>query len=195
MKIGLDLDGVVIDSEKTIRTYLELYAIDELNGKNIENREEPKMHDRYNFTKEEEEKFIDKYILKCSQESNLMSGFKVVYDKLKKQGHEFVVITARGGYTEEMKTDAIRILNEGNIDLKNFYWHTSNKLEACKKEDVDIMIDDDWRIIDNLSKNGIRTLYFRDTNMKKMEENEYVKEVNNWGDIYREIINMTKKEK
>ena len=31
--------------------------------------------------------------------------------------------------------------------------------------------------------------------MKKMEENEYVKEVNNWGDIYREIINMTKKEK
>ncbi len=195
MKIGLDLDGVVIDSEKTIRTYLELYAIDELNGKNIENREEPKMHDRYNFTKEEEEKFIDKYILKCSQESNLMSGFKVVYDKLKKQGHEFVVITARGGYTEEMKTDAIRILNEGNIDLKNFYWHTSNKLEACKKEDVDIMIDDDWRIIDNLSKNGIRTLYFRDTNMKKMEENEYVKEVNNWGDIYREIMNMTKKEK
>lgn len=195
MKIGLDLDGVVIDSEKTIRTYLELYAIDELNGKNIENREEPKMHDRYNFTKEEEEKFIDKYILKCSQESNLMSGFKVVYDKLKKQGHEFVVITARGGYTEEMKTDAIRILNEGNIDLKKFYWHTSNKLEACKKEDVDIMIDDDWRIIDNLSKNGIRTLYFRDTNMKKMEENEYVKEVNNWGDIYREIINMTKKEK
>ena len=195
MKIGLDLDGVVIDSEKTIRTYLELYAIDGLNGKNIENREEPKMHDRYNFTKEEEEKFIDKYILKCSQESNLMSGFKVVYDKLKKQGHEFVVITARGGYTEEMKTDAIRILNEGNIDLKNFYWHTSNKLEACKKEDVDIMIDDDWRIIDNLSKNGIRTLYFRDTNMKKMEENEYVKEVNNWGDIYREIMNMTKKEK
>ena len=179
MKIGLDLDGVVIDSEKTIRTYLELYAIDELNGKNIENREEPKMHDRYNFTKEEEEKFIDKYILKCSQESNLMSGFKVVYDKLKKQGHEFVVITARGGYTEEMKTDAIRILNEGNIDLKNFYWHTSNKLEACKKEDVDIMIDDDWRIIDNLSKNGIRTLYFRDTNMKKMEDlqrnNEYDK--------------------
>ena len=47
------------------------------------------------------------------------------------------------------------------------------------------MIDDDWRIIKKLSDNKIKTLYFRDTNLKKLEENEYIKEVNNWGDIYR----------
>ena len=91
-----------------------------------------------------------------------------------------------------MKTDALRILNEENIDLNKFYWHTNDKLEACKKENVDIMIDDDWKIIDKLSKNGIKTLYFRDTNLKSLPENEYVKEVNNWGDIYREITNMCK---
>lgn len=49
------------------------------------------------------------------------------------------------------------------------------------------MIDDDWKIIKQLSENGVQTLYFRDTNLKKLDENEFVKEVNNWGDIYREI--------
>ena len=49
------------------------------------------------------------------------------------------------------------------------------------------MIDDDWRIIESLANNKIKTLYFREANLKKMKENEYIKEVNNWGDIYRKI--------
>ena len=49
------------------------------------------------------------------------------------------------------------------------------------------MIDDDYKIIKQLAENGIKTLYFRDTGLKKLEENEYIKEVNNWGDIYRYI--------
>ena len=49
------------------------------------------------------------------------------------------------------------------------------------------MIDDDYKIIEQISSNKIKTLYFRDTNLKKLEENEYIKEVNNWGDIYRII--------
>ena len=28
---------------------------------------------------------------------------------------------------------------------------------------------------------------YRDTNLVKLEENKYIKEVNNWGDIYRII--------
>ena len=33
----------------------------------------------------------------------------------------------------------------------------------------------------------MKTLYFRDTNMLELEKNEYIKEVNNWGDVYRYI--------
>ena len=49
------------------------------------------------------------------------------------------------------------------------------------------MIDDDWKIIKKLADNKVNTLYFRDTNLVKLEENEYIKEVNNWGEIYRYI--------
>ena len=189
MKIGIDLDGVVIDSETTFRTYEEIFDIDILNGNNLINREEPKFQARYNWTKEQEKEFIEKYFLKISRESNLMSGFVAIYDLLKQQGNEFVVITARGGFIKEMKDDAIRLLNENNIKFDKYYWHIDDKLEICQKENVDIMIDDDWKIIKKLAENKIKTLYFRDTNLMKLEENEYIKEVNNWGDIYRYIRN------
>lgn len=187
MKIGIDLDGVVIDSEATFRTYEEIFDIDTLKGNNLINKEEPKFQARYHWTEEQKQEFIEKYFLTVSKESNLMSGFIGVYNLLKKQGHEFVVITARGGFVKEMKDDAIRLLEENKIKFDKYYWKIDDKLEVCQKEKVDIMIDDDWRIIKELADNHIKTLYFRDTNLVKLEENEYIKEVNNWGDIYRMI--------
>lgn len=187
MKIGIDLDGVVIDSETTFRTYEEIFDIDILKENNLINKKEPKFQARYNWTSNQEKEFIEKYFLKVSRESGLMSGFIAIYDLLKKQGHEFVVITARGGYVKEMKDDAIRLLEENNIKFDKYYWNIEDKLEICKKEKVDIMIDDDWNIIKKIAENKIRTLYFRDTNLMILEENKYIKEVNNWGEIYRYI--------
>lgn len=189
MKIGIDLDGVVIDSETTFRTYEEIFDIDILKGNNLANKEEPKFQARYHWTDEQQKQFIEKYFLRVSKESNLMSGFIGVYNLLKNQGHEFVVITARGGFVKEMKDDAIRLLEENNIKFDKYYWHIDDKLEICKKENVDIMIDDDWKIVKKLADNQVKTLYFRDTNLVKLEENEYIKEVNNWGEIYRIIKN------
>ena len=187
MKIGIDLDGVVIDSETTFRTYEEIFDINVLKGNNLIDRQEPKLQNRYNWTKEQQEKFINEYFMKVSKESNLMSGFTGVYKLLKDKGIEFVVITARGGFIKEMKDDAQRLLDENNIRFDKYYWNIYDKLEICQKENIDIMIDDDWRIIKNLADNNVKTFYFRDTNLKKLPESEYIKEVNNWGDIYRFI--------
>jgi uncharacterized HAD superfamily protein len=190
MKIGIDLDGVVIDSETTFRTYEEIFDLDILKGNNLIDRREPKFQARYNWTEEQEKEFIEKYFMTVSKQSNLMSGFAGVY-KLLKPKHEFVVITARGGFIKEMKDDAIRLLKENDIEFDKYYWQIDNKIEICQKEDVDLMIDDDWRIIKKLADNHIKTLYFRDTNLMKLEENEYIKEVNNWGEIYRIIKEMS----
>ena len=185
MKIGIDLDGVVIDSETTFRTYEEIYDIEDLQGNNLINREEPKYQQRYNWTEEQQNEFVQKYFLEVATTSPFMAGFRTVYEKLKKQGHEFVVITARGGYLKEMRTVAEEMFEKSNLQFDKYYWHVEDKLEICKQENVDIMIDDDWRIVKQLSENGFKTLYFRDTNLVKLPENEYLKEVNNWGDVYR----------
>ena len=48
------------------------------------------------------------------------------------------------------------------------------------------------KIIKQISKANIKTLYFRDTRLKKLKENDFVHEVNNWGDIYRYFITNKK---
>ena len=71
MKIGIDLDAVVIDSETTFRTYEEIFDIDILKGDNLVNREEPKFQARYNWTDEQEQAFIEKYFLTVSKQFNV----------------------------------------------------------------------------------------------------------------------------
>ena len=179
MKIGIDLDGVVIDSETTFRTYEELYDLSVLKQNNLINKEEPKFQARYNWSKEQQKEFTDKFFLQVSKESNLMSGFIGAYNYLKNQGHEFIVITARGlkpdgTFMKEMEDDAKRVLTESNIVFDKYYWGQGDKLDVCQKENIDIMIDDDWKIIKKLSDNNIKTLYFRDTNLKKLDEYQYI---------------------
>ena len=191
MNIGVDIDGVLTDLERMALDFGTKMCVEE----NIPielNLSKYWEIEKYNWTKEQQKDFTDKFFLQISKESNLMSGFIGAYNYLKGQGHEFVVITARGLRTDgtfmkEMEDDAKRVLNESNIIFDKYYWGQADKLNVCKKENVDVMIDDDWKIIEKLSANNIRTLYFRDTNLKKLEENKYIKEVNNWGDICRYI--------
>ena len=84
MKIGIDLDGVVIDSETTFRTYEEIFDLNHLKENNLINREEPKFQARYNWKDEEQEEFIKNYFMTVSKESPLMAGFIGVYNLLKK---------------------------------------------------------------------------------------------------------------
>ena len=192
MKIGIDLDGVVIDSETTFRTYEEIYDIDVLKENNLINAEEPKVQARYNWSLDQQKDFTNRYFVKVAKESNIMSGFVGVYTRLKEQGHKFIVITARGltpdgKFMKEMEDNARELLNKNGIVFDKYYWKQKDKLDVCLEENIDVMIDDDWRIIKKLSDNGIKTLYFRDTNLKKLEETDYICEVNNWGEIYRKI--------
>ena len=114
MRIGIDLDGVVIDSEKLFKVYSEIYAVDILH-KPLKDRTGAKHYERYDLTDEENKYFLDNYIMRAVREENIMPGFIPVYEKLKQDGHTFVVISARGGFFPELKDDAFRILKEEPI--------------------------------------------------------------------------------
>lgn len=78
-------------------------------------------------------------------------------------------------------------IEENNLHFDKYYWKTADKLEICKKEQVDIMIDDNPDICEKLSKNGIKTLYFRNLYGKELPEDKNLKTVYNWGNVYRII--------
>ena len=187
MKIGIDIDGVILDYERVLKTYGDLYDFIELKKDGIINRNEHYLRNRYDWTEEERMNFINKYFLKLSKQTSLIPGAKDVINMLQKEGNEFIVISARGGMIEEMKDVAIEKFKEEGISFNKYYWKKDDKLEVAQKENIDFMIDDSYEVCKKLSTNGIKTIYFRDKEMKKLEQNEYLKEVSNWGEIYRYI--------
>ena len=190
MKIGIDIDGVILDYERVLKTYGDLYDFIELKKDGIINRNEHYLRNRYDWTDEERMNFINKYFLKLSKETPLIPGAKDVIDMLQKEGNELIIISARGGRIEEMKNVAIEKFNEEGISFNKYYWKQDDKLEVAKNENIDVMIDDSYDVCKKLSSNGIKTIYFRDKEMKVLEQNENLKEVSNWGEIYRYIKEM-----
>ena len=186
MKIGIDVDGVILDYERVLKTYGDLYDLIELKKDGIINRNEHYLRNRYNWTEEERMNFVNQYFLKLSRQAELMPGAKDVIRLLQKDGHELIVISARGITVEGMQDVAREKFEQENISFSKYYWKQEDKLEVAKKEKIDYMIDDNFDICKKLSENGIKTIYFRDKDMKKLE-NENVIEVSNWGEIYRII--------
>ncbi|HIU51888.1 MAG TPA: hypothetical protein IAB70_04635 [Candidatus Merdicola faecigallinarum] len=193
MKIGIDIDGVILDYERVLRTYGDLYDFIELKKDGIVNRNEHYLRNRYNWTEEERMNFINKYFLELSKQTSLIPGAKDVIHMLQKEGNELIVISARGGTVKEMKDVAMKKLQEEGISFDKYYWKQDDKLETAKNENIDIMIDDSYDVCKKLSENQIKMIYFRDKDMKEIKENEYVKEVSNWGEIYRYIKSIENK--
>lgn len=190
MKIGIDIDGVIFNSENEIRVKAELYDLLELKGKGIAHPNEFLDCDRYDWTQEQLNAFREKYFVDASNDSYLMPGTKQVLEMLREDGHELIIITARGLSIKNMREAAEEKLKEYNLEFDKYYWRVENKTEVCKNENIDIMIDDKPSTCKGISQNKIKTLYFRDVNREKLEENEHLKEVNNWGEIYRYIYNL-----
>lgn len=187
MKIGIDIDGVILDYERVLKTYGDLYDFIELKKDGIVNRNEHYLRNRYDWKEEERMDFVNKYFLELSKITPLVPGAKTIISMLKKEGNELIIISARGGMIEKMKDVALEKFEEENMTFDKYYWKQDDKLEVAKRENIDVMIDDSYDVCRKLSANGIRTIYFRDKEMKLLEQNEYLKEVSNWGEIYRYI--------
>lgn len=193
MKIGLDIDGVIYDTENAFHYKAELYDLLELHKNGTVNNEFW-AQSRYSWTDEQQEEFKRRYFINVSKTANLKVGAKEVIELLKKDSHELIIVTARGGWKKEMQYVMEEKFNIDELSFDKYYWAIQDKVEICKNEQINIMIDDNPTICKEMVKNKIKTLYFRDVNREKLEENEYLKEVNNWGEIYRYIYNLNMEE-
>lgn len=188
MKIGIDLDGVVFDSEKEFRVYSELYDLIDLRQNSKIDNNKLKFQDRFKWTQEETEGFLKKYHKQIIVESNFMPGVKKVLQLLKQDGHSLILITARGGMNKDMiKITEERLKKSGMDIFDKYYWATENKDEVCVKENVDIMIDDFKEKCESIANKKIKTIYLKDAPSYDLKENEYIKVLYNWGEIYRYI--------
>ena len=192
MKIGIDLDGVVLDTEKQFRNEAELYDILKLNRNSTKDQSAQWAQDRYKWADDEKNEFIEKYLIEGTKKSHIMPGAKEVIELLKKDGHELVVITARGHDIPVMKKLAQEMLEKENITFDKYYWETPEKVETAKKENIDLMVEDSLSNCMKLSKENIKSIYLRDSKMKPANDKN-IKECYIWGEVYRYIRELSDK--
>lgn len=141
MKIGIDIDGVILNSENLIRTKAELYDLLELHKDGVVNKNGFLDSERYDWNTEQLEKFRECFI-DVTKDSVLMPGAKEVLQLLKNDGHELIIITARGITAKGMKKATEEKFKQYNLEFDQYYWRAENKTEICKNENIDVMIDD-----------------------------------------------------
>ena len=194
MRIGIDLDGVVFDSEKEFRVYSEIFDMIDLKQNSKTDNRKLKFQDRFQWTQKETEDFLKKYHKQIIEESNFMPGVKRILKLLKEEGNSLILITARGGINKDMIKITEERLKENGMDIfDKYYWATENKEEVCKEENIDIMIDDFCKNCESIANSKIKTIYLKDAPSYDLEENKYIKVLYNWGEIYRYIKEMETK--
>ena len=182
----------MLDTEKQFRNEAELFDILKLNRNSTKDQSAQWAQDRYKWADDEKNEFIEKYLIEGTKKSHIMPGAKEVIELLKKDGHELVVITARGHDIPVMKKLAQEMLEKENITFDKYYWETPEKVETAKKENIDLMVEDSLSNCMKLSKENIKSIYLRDSNMKPANDKN-IKECYIWGEVYRYIRELSDK--
>ena len=81
MRIGIDLDGVIFDSEKLYRIYSELYDIQDLKRNSLIDNKQVKFEKRYSWNQDETNGFVKKSQKTPKAEKELAKKYKADYER------------------------------------------------------------------------------------------------------------------
>lgn len=191
MKIGIDIDGIILDFERTMRTYAELYDLLILRKNGVVNPNEFDYLKRYDWTEEERTRFIDDYLVYATINSTpLIPLVKEMLKLFKVEGINYTFITSRGLLRKDTKNAVLTVFEKNDLPTDNIYFGVEDKVLKCKELGIDIMIEDKPSTCKLLRNENIKTLYFRDKENEKLDEDSYLIEVSNIGEICRCIFKI-----
>lgn len=195
MKIGIDIDGVLTDIEKWQLDYGSKFYYENYN-KGIVNYKGYETYEIFDSSHECDDLFWKKYFKDYSINVIAREFANEVISKLKDEGYEIYIITARGSFLshsstvmseKENKQIVKEWLNKNNIYYNQIIFSPEDKLDICTNNKIDIMIEDK---VDNINKISTRIpviCYNAGYNEKCVGKNIY--RVYSWYDIYNTIKN------
>lgn len=186
MRIGIDVDGVLLDYEKGMMASAEIFDMEMCRGEGRKYKDRYFIQDQYDWSDDEKKRFISEYLGNVSREAGIMPGAKVVLEKLREMGHELIIISARGMESDELIDIVKEKFESAGMWFDKEFWKVTDKVGICKSEGVNVMIDDSPITCEKMAKNGIRSLYFRGIRGWELDD-EIVEEVLSWGEVWRVI--------
>lgn len=197
MRIGIDIDGVLTDFEKW-----QLDVGSKFFLKYNKNIVVPGGYDSdvvFNVTKEMDSEFWNEYLYDYAQNEPARKFSNEVIDKLRKKGYEIYIITARyltdknNDLGKEMRKIVKDWLKNNKINYDKIIFSPEDKLEICKENNIDIMIEDKVENINNISK--IIPVICFNAGYNKMCSGKNIFRAYTWYDVYYQITNIINNEK
>ena len=190
MRIGIDIDGVLTDIEKFLYDYGIKFCVEsnlEYNL-NLEEYDEDKM---LGISYENADKFWNKYLKYYATEYKVRDFAAEIISKLKKEGHEIYIVTARnedglvGEDYGKMKEFVSKWLKENHIEYDKIVYTEGSKLPYCVGNYIELMIEDAPKNVIEISSK-IPVLCFNNNYNAKVE-GENITIVYSWYDVYNKI--------
>ena len=180
MKIGIDIDGVITDISRFYLDYGAKYAF-ENNIEKIANPNGYELDEILGLTDEERSQFWKKYDEFYTKNIYTREFAPEIIEKLKNDGHEIHLITARKPKEENWTTDW---LEENKIYYDKLEL-TEEKIDYCKNNNIDLMIEDKVKNVLEISK--LIPVICMDARYNQSCKGNNITRCYSWYDIYSEI--------
>lgn len=189
MRIGIDIDGVVIDTAKFVADYGTKFCYE--NGIEYKIKDDEYGEDKaLGISPKDAEKFWNKYLPYYAMEYKPREFAVEVISKLK-ESNEIYIITARNeeGFTEEyyghMQEIVKEWLKKNEINYDKLIFTKGSKLPYCLENNIDVMIEDSPKNVTDISSK-VKVLCF-DNSYNKNIEGKNITRVYSWYDILSKL--------
>ena len=193
MRIGIDIDGVLTDIEKWQLDYGSKFYFEKY-GKEILDNEGYETTDIFKVDSKFDDEFWTEYFKEYSINVDVRKFASEVIKKLKQDGNEIYIITARGSFLsrsanvmsiEENRNIVLDWLKRNEIVYDKIIFSPEEKLSICLENMIDVMIEDK---VDNINKISTRIpviCFHAGYNKNCIGDNNI--RCYSWYDIYRKI--------
>ena len=190
MNIGIDIDDTIAETFETLLPYSQKYTIEDL-------KREPtlKLADNYTnhfyivhingWNEQEAINFWNKYYSEILKKLNIKTFAKEIIKRLREEGHKVYFITARwdmpGDNVEEITKNWLK---ENTVEYDELIINASDKLQIVKEKNIDIFIDDSFKNCKDIADNTSVITYMMNSNANGSIEDEKIRRVFSWPEIY-----------
>lgn len=198
MRIGIDIDGVLTNVEQFSIDYISKYCVENNIEFNI-GSSNYHMAETFHISNAKENDFWDKYIEVYAKEERARSFASEVVKKLKEDGHEIYIVTARWLTNRDddiginMREIVKRWLSENEIIYDKLLFSKESKerkLQEMKDCEINLMIEDNPQNINELS--SVIPVICYDAGYNRGCIGDNIMRCYSWYDIYAKIARYCK---
>lgn len=159
MRIGIDIADTVIDVWPTIMDLAKKYNSEHGNNPITTDHWVYLPEEYYGWSEEDCKSFWDLYREKVTFSSPLVPNVQEVLNYLYKIGVELYYITAKSNDAyKDLEKNIINLLVSNDLPFDKIILQVLDKGAECKKESVDLLIDDSFDNCLSANKNGIESI-------------------------------------